>query len=856
MYRDLEKQMYQHIENGDWDSAINTALRLPTNWDALQRLPSSGEMPEYAINMVLNRIERKPDLGTGFLFELASNLPENLSAETLNRLAYASRDSHYEQEKFMGHPNFKYTEQYEPLKQAADWWNGYEKAVDPKHFATVKSMLTGAHESIKDHRGNTGESESHILPHLKAYAQEVQRHVMNDDFLKKKNIGGEPHVLVHRGVGGNYAKHIKNALAHDHISNEVDNKHLKIPVAPLSSWTSDWDMANRFAHERGDKIPGQEAGHGIVISRWMPVKDILHSGTHSVVHGQKSAHPEEKELVFAHKDPKISVKPQHISFKDPSNMAAPAKPGNIRGVSKKLAANEYDIPYEELQKGAIKKWITAGAVAANLGVPLQSMAPAPTVAINPKDSIKIIKPVEQVSLHPDLYAIKQIESSGGKKLEHPLVTSGLNRGTKAIGRFGIMPLQALEIINKSPALREKYPEFKNLHHVNDHDKIHKLVLSNPNLERELANTHWNRLERRFDGDKNAMAHAWLNGITGTLGKHPEDIAAHPYVQKFNKYRKMLALENPRSTASDTKLNKSENGQKFEEFRSTFEKDSDISKQISELMRAGHTHSLKNLGHFTHQSFVVGYDPENSWLVKVDVPNRPAVESLSGSQVAKEAAFYEVAKDIFGLENYTPKAVYGKLLTENKQEVPAVAIKMYPEQFKPASEVYSQDKHKLLRTLAPMLESGYIHKLAGVLYILGEADAHGQNILTDGKTIKLIDHGSAFAGMDFNPKEDENIFIPYFLRVGRIKDKMSTEQKYDRMPRTTSQKAKDNIRAFLNNVDPKQLATILEKYNLDPKPVIARWLLVTKLINVSPNPDDIIDMLWTEGPNLAKEVSDV
>jgi hypothetical protein len=140
--------------------------------------------------------------------------------------------------------------------------------------------------------------------------------------------------------------------------------------------------------------------------------------------------------------------------------------------------------------------------------------------------------------------------------------------------------------------------------------------------------------------------------------------------------------------------------------------------------------------------------------------------------------------------------------------------------------------------------------------LGEADAHGQNMLTDGKTIKLIDHGTAFSGMDFDPKNDPNIFIPYFMRAGRIKDKMSFTEKYAHMPSVKNQKAKEDIKVFFNNVDPVQISKTLEKYQIDPKPVVARWLLLTKLINVSPNPDDIINMLWTEGPNLSKEVSDV
>jgi hypothetical protein len=52
------------------------------------------------------------------------------------------------------------------------------------------------------------------------------------------------------------------------------------------------------------------------------------------------------------------------------------------------------------------------------------------------------------------------------------------------------------------------------------------------------------------------------------------------------------------------------------------------------------------------------------------------------------------------------------------------------------------------------------------YVLGNPDRHSQNLMIDedGRTLRLIDHGSALAGQSFDPAHDENSFIPYYLRA--------------------------------------------------------------------------------------------
>ena len=44
--------------------------------------------------------------------------------------------------------------------------------------------------------------------------------------------------------------------------------------------------------------------------------------------------------------------------------------------------------------------------------------------------------------------ISQIESRGGEDMNHPEIKSGIHKGTKAIGRYGLMPNTVGEVLNR------------------------------------------------------------------------------------------------------------------------------------------------------------------------------------------------------------------------------------------------------------------------------------------------------------------------------------------------------------------------------------------------------------------------
>ena len=133
----------------------------------------------------------------------------------------------------------------------------------------------------------------------------------------------------------------------------------------------------------------------------------------------------------------------------------------------------------------------------------------------------------------------------------------------------------------------------------------------------------------------------------------------------------------------------------------------------------------------------------------------------------------------------------------------------------------------------------------MLYILGEADAHGNNVLTDGSGIKLIDHGSSFGDMKFDPAHEKNVFVPYFLRAWGFKDSMSPDEKYRAMPKIDNGEVEENVRHWLMNLSKYDLIDIMKRFFLDPQPAVERMERLQEMAKTEPV-DTAINSLWTKG----------
>lgn len=307
-------QAIQLAQQGKWDDALHLAKQVPAKTGIFEHLAHSG-IPEEHGKQILEHLAKDPKHLAGFVKEHSYSLPKNATSEYLNKLALAGKDDAYSLENILFHPNYKPSADLKNEQAAASFWRDYEQAVKPDHFATIKSLISGKPEKITDHRGDEGTSETYksVLPHLNDHAKAVQQEVLKDasqGHLSVKYVDGKPHVKVYRGVGGNYSQALLQTAEHNPETNEVANKTLSLPASPLESWSTDRSVAKRFAEGRANWLGGTP----VVMENWMPVEDILHSGSHNIYPGQPHAHPYESELVFQRKDgrSKIPSKALHL----------------------------------------------------------------------------------------------------------------------------------------------------------------------------------------------------------------------------------------------------------------------------------------------------------------------------------------------------------------------------------------------------------------------------------------------------------------------------------------------------------------------------------------------------------------
>ena len=176
-------------------------------------------------------------------------------------------------------------------------------------------------------------------------------------------------------------------------------------------------------------------------------------------------------------------------------------------------------PDDSLEK-KLKNFAAAAALLGNLSNISPSNLNKPSTPTSPISQEK--------QMHPDLDKIAFIESSSGKNLKHSVVNKGLNKGDRAGGAFGMMPITAKETIEKNNDLKNKYGHVLSLPHAN----ITNFLNNNADASKQLASAHFDRLLKIFPNDALKRAYAWNNGITGALKASKADVTSHPYVKKF------------------------------------------------------------------------------------------------------------------------------------------------------------------------------------------------------------------------------------------------------------------------------------------------------------------------------------
>jgi len=235
------------------------------------------------------------------------------------------------------------------------------------------------------------------------------------------------------------------------------------------------------------------------------------------------------------------------------------------------------------------------------------------------------------------------------------------------------------------------------------------------------------------------------------------------------------------------------------------------------------------------------DPEgHSYLLKPDwgaVSPAAGVGEEQASQPVREAAFSAVA-DRWGLGDWVPEA---NLLLLNGKEF--AAIRLLPWKFQTIYR-YENDPGFASRVFQPYLD-GTLHKWAVLDYVCGNPDGHAQNLMVDPEslTVRLIDHGSAFAGPGFNPGRDKLSFVPYYLRYAAPKEfhKLPPKEKLQYLP-TVSQSARDTLKAWVDSLSGIELGEELRSYGINPSSSVARLERIQGLAKTRPV-DKVINALW-------------
>ena len=215
-----------------------------------------------------------------------------------------------------------------------------------------------------------------------------------------------------------------------------------------------------------------------------------------------------------------------------------------------------------------------------------------------------------------LDSIGQVESGGGENFNHKLITSGMHKGHRAIGTYGLMPNTVDEVIQRSKASPNYDPD---LDRVLDMDPVEKkqYIENNPNVEKKIARTLASYVLNRQGGDQEKAAYAWNQGHNLTPDKIAStDYKNSDYVKKFNEANDADGYVDEDKFSSDPlpstpkfedtkELPEASNGPKFEDTK--------------ELPVAGNKYSeLESAGRGALQGASLGFADEATGAVKAGI----------------------------------------------------------------------------------------------------------------------------------------------------------------------------------------------------------------------------------------------
>jgi hypothetical protein len=264
---------------------------------------------------------------------------------------------------------------------------------------------------------------------------------------------------------------------------------------------------------------------------------------------------------------------------------------------------------------------------------------------------------------------------------------------------------------------------------------------------------------------------------------------------------------------------------------------DTAKEVQDAYNEHHVEKVKLGGRHSAGS-LLAQGPNKTHLLK---PGSGGQSPAAGdrddksSQSRREAAFWQVARS-WEIGDACPRA--DLIFIDGKEYA---AIEMLSVEWKNVGRVEAENPNFVARSLSRYREQGALHKWAVLDFVLGNPDRHNQNLMIskDGQ-IKLIDHGSAFAGSGFDPANDKNSFVPWYLRSTTASfNQMLLQDKLRVMP-TLNEAGCQHLQEWVHDLDPNRLATLLAEYGINPQPCLDRLDRVKAL---SGRIDKGINALW-------------
>lgn len=870
-------------QKGDWKTAVSMALEGERHGeDSMRELPQY-DMPWEAIHHAAEgmlRLKARNERldGSEFLYYAAHNLPKdefNPSVDqAVAKLLELDDGNEYSALSDVDHPAIRRFVKNHPLRHPADFFYSYEKKVNPEHFATIHHWLNNSEDPVEmtDHRGKVGTSAKwqHAIPALEAYAKSAQDQIWKDITKKSggrsRNAGyhfseddgwyrspyegfSEPHVLLYRGVAGDYGKKLLDAAGVDLTTEDGAKNSVEIPISPMASWTADINVAHRFASTRS--IPGQANGYGAVIAKWFPLKHVLHSGWHNAHHLQEHAHPDEFEFVVKHPEGSLRIHPREIVARNRWDET--------------FAPDHEDPEYKQkLREELIQKHqeIKAKADGTFDWLPVAQKLSSSLLFVRHKGAgssggIQTHKhplgPFESSGVSPERYVIETHGDS--TEAFRSRFRSAHAKLSEALGSFFEgKPFSAKHVRERFDSITahcgltfklgtlppEKSVGFTPSERMHYHPSDHPDLGDDPRLDDEIklgpptakSEEPKDPALKKYD----TQFEEYLRAAESLAGRRHDPTtlrdARHTSQDMLTQALRSVGLEasadNKSAVESVLKLSDSEGKHEVESpllYAQTVEAMMPDGKEFAHAIRRGY--KTKNVrsshlyGRHTKGSVLVK-DPLGGklYLIKTGAggQNPAAGENEDPSSPSqREAAFYRAA-GVFGLKSFLPEC---HLLALDEQ--PVAVLEFLHEDWETIEDLRESDSAVMNRVFEKYRHSGDLFRWAVMDYVLGQVDRHFANVMTNREKVKLIDEGSAFAGFQFNV-DDKAVFVPCYLRYTVPVDvdfhALPHEDRLQRMVYASSE-LQVELDSWIRSIRADDLEQALLPFGIDPKPSVMR-----------------------------------